>query len=47
MPEHMERVVTYFNNADYAKLKEYAKRKKLSLYSLAKRAIQEYVERHP
>lgn len=47
MPSPMERVVTYFNNADYRKLQEYAKRKKLSLYALAKRAITEYVEKHP
>lgn len=47
MPSAMERVVTYFNLADHAKLKEYAQRKKVSLYSLAKRAISEYVERHP
>jgi len=43
----MERVVTYFNKKEAAKLREYAKRKKISMYALAKRAIFEYVEMHP
>lgn len=47
MPARMERVVTYFNKVEIAKLREYAKRKKMSLYKLTKTAIREYVDRHP
>lgn len=47
MTDSMERVVTYFNKQETAKLREYAKRKNISMYALAKRAIFEYVERHP
>lgn len=43
----MQRVVTLFNKTEFARLQEYAKRKKTSLYALAKKAIREYVEKHP
>ncbi len=47
MPGPMERVLTYFNKAQYEALSKYAKKHGLSLYALAKRAILEYVEKHP
>lgn len=47
MPLRMRRVATLFNNEEFERLAKYAKRKGLSLYALVKRAVREYVERHP
>jgi hypothetical protein len=43
----MRRVLTYFNLKDFAKLEAYVAKHKISLYALAKKAIKEFVERHP
>ena len=43
----MRKVGTVFNNPEYEKLVKYAKKKGLSLYGLVKKAVREYVERHP
>ncbi len=43
----MKRVATVLNNPEYASVKAYAKRKGLSIYALVKKALREYVERHP
>ncbi len=43
----MRRIMTVFGEAEYAKIAEYLKKKKLSAYALAKKAIREFMERHP
>jgi hypothetical protein len=43
----VQRISTIFSDEDFSKLKTYAKRKGLSMYALAKKAILEFVERHP
>lgn len=43
----VQRIATIFNDEQFRKLKEYGRRHKLSMYSLAKLAILEYVEKHP
>ncbi len=43
----MRRIVTTFGEEEFAKIVAYAKRKRTSLYGLAKRAIREFVETHP
>lgn len=40
------RVVTVFGKQEFSKLQVFCKRKQLSLYSLAKTSIREYVKRH-
>ncbi len=47
MPQPMRRIVTSFGEAEYKAMSDYCKRKKLSLYGLAKAGIREYMERHP
>ncbi len=47
MPGTVKQVVTSFNEKELAKITAYAKKKGLSLYGLLKRAVREYVERHP
>jgi hypothetical protein len=42
----LQRVVTVFGNHEFAAIRAYCKRKRISLYSLAKTAIREYVKRH-
>ncbi len=41
------RVVTVFGKKEFATIRLYCRRKRLSLYALAKAAIREYVEHHP
>jgi hypothetical protein len=41
------RIVTVFGKKEFATIRSYCTRKRLSLYSLAKAAIREYIERHP
>jgi hypothetical protein len=43
----MQRVITVFGKMEFATLQAYCKRKRLSLYALAKSSIREYVQRHP
>ena len=43
----LHRVVTVFGKKEFATLRIYCKRNRLSLYALAKAAIREYVQRHP
>jgi len=40
------RVVTVFGQREFASLQAFCKRNRLSLYSLAKTSIREYVVRH-
>jgi hypothetical protein len=42
-----QRVVTAFGDKEFAVILAFCKRKKLSAYALAKKAIREYMERHP
>jgi len=41
------RVVTVFGKKEFATIRLYCRRNRLSLYALAKTAIREYVQRHP
>jgi hypothetical protein len=41
-----QRVVTAFGPKEFAAVVAYCRRKKLSLYALAKKAIREYIERN-
>jgi hypothetical protein len=41
------RIVTVFSDIDYKKIQQYAKKKGLSLFTLAKTAIREFMEKHP
>ena len=43
----MRRVITVYNEIDFAELQRYATRKGFSIYRLAKTAIEEYRLRHP
>ena len=43
----LHRVVTVFGKKEFATIRIYCKRNRLSLYALAKAAIREYVQRHP
>ncbi len=43
----VQRISTIFDDKTFERIKEYARKKKLSMYALAKKAILEYVERHP
>ena len=43
----VQRIATIFSDEQFQRIKEYAKRKKLSMYALAKKAILEFLERHP
>ncbi len=43
----LHRVVTVFGKKEFATIRLYCKRNRLSLYALAKAAIREYVQRHP
>jgi len=43
----LHRVVTVFGKKEFAAIRLYCKRNRLSLYALAKAAIREYVQRHP
>ncbi len=42
----MRRIVTHFGEAEFKELVAYRRRKKISLYALAKGAIREYVKKH-
>ena len=41
------RVVTVFGKKEFATIRLYCRRNRISLYALAKTAIREYVQRHP
>ncbi|HEY5539612.1 MAG TPA: hypothetical protein VIL58_08785 [Thermoplasmata archaeon] len=43
----LHRIITVFGNKEFETIAAYCKRKRLSLYALAKTAIREYVKRHP
>ena len=43
----LNRIVTVFGKKEFATIRLYCKRNRLSLYALAKAAIREYVQRHP
>lgn len=43
----VHRIITVFGKKEFATIQTYCRRKRLSLYSLAKSAIREYVQRHP
>ena len=43
----LHRVITVFSNKEFKEIAVYCKRKKMSLYALAKVAIREYIRRHP
>ena len=42
----MHRVITVFGNKEFEAIAAYCKRKRISLYALAKASIREYVQRH-
>jgi len=42
----LRRIVTVFGDGEFATIRRFCERKKMSLYSLAKIAIREYIERH-
>ena len=42
----MHRITTVFGNKEFETIAAYCKRKRISLYALAKAAIREYVQRH-
>jgi hypothetical protein len=42
----LNRIVTVFGQKEFASLQAFCKRNRLSLYSLAKTSIREYVLRH-
>ncbi|HEX9341052.1 MAG TPA: hypothetical protein VF992_07790 [Thermoplasmata archaeon] len=42
----MNRIVTVFGQKEFATLQVFCKRKRLSMYALAKASIREYVLRH-
>lgn len=42
----MRRVITVFGEKEFRTIEAYCKRKRMSLYALAKAAIREYVRRH-
>jgi hypothetical protein len=42
----LNRIVTVFGQKEFASLRVFCKRNRLSLYSLAKASIREYVQRH-
>jgi len=43
----LHRVVTVFGKKEFAAIRLYCKRNRISLYALAKSAIREYMQRHP
>ncbi|HEX9341317.1 MAG TPA: hypothetical protein VF992_09175 [Thermoplasmata archaeon] len=43
----MHRVITVFGKQEFKEVATYCKRKKMSLYALAKAAIREYIVQHP
>lgn len=43
----LQRIITVFGKKEFATIQTYCRRKRLSLYALAKTAIREYVQRHP
>ncbi len=43
----LKQIVTSVNPRELAEIVAYAKRKKLSVYALLKKALFEYLERHP
>jgi len=46
-PVGIRRLATMFNNPEYERLVRYAKKKGLSIYALVKKAVREYLEKHP
>lgn len=42
-----KRVVTVFSNQEFQELEAYAKKHKLSVYGLAKKAIRDFIRRNP
>jgi mevalonate pyrophosphate decarboxylase len=43
----VQRISTIFADEEFKKVAEYAKKKKLSMYALAKKAIKFYMEKNP
>ncbi len=43
----LHRVITVFGKQEFKEVATYCKRKKMSLYALAKAAIREYIVQHP
>ena len=43
----VQRISTIFDDETFQRIKEYARKKKLSMYALAKKAILEFIDRHP
>ncbi len=43
----MHRVITVFGKQEFKEIAAYCRRKRLSLYALAKAAIREYILQHP
>jgi hypothetical protein len=42
----LNRIVTAFGNKEFAAIKAFCRSKRISLYTLAKTAIREYIDRH-
>jgi hypothetical protein len=43
----LQRIITVFGKKEFATLQAYCRRKRLSLYALAKSSIREFVQHHP
>jgi len=43
----MHRIITVFGEKEFGTIAAYCKRRRMSLYALAKASIREYVQRHP
>lgn len=43
----LRRAQTIFSEAEFARIQEYLRRKKLRMYTFLKRAALEFIERHP
>jgi len=43
----VHRIITVFGNKEFETIAAYCKRKRMSLYALAKASIREHVQRHP
>jgi len=42
----LHRIITVFGNKEFESIAAYCRRKRMSLYAVAKAAIREYVQRH-
>jgi hypothetical protein len=43
----VQRIITAFGVKEFATIQAYCRKKRLSLYALAKAAIREHIHRHP